>query len=235
MIVALKGKAGSGKSTVGEIINEIMRPYTYVVRMAFSDLVYEIAGHIQFTCDKPPVKDRALLIAVGQGLKTVYGDDHWARLTAARLRPGALNVITDMRFLVEEQVLYEAAQKMGMSLFVVHIYRPCVAEDPTFSRHVSETEMNNIRSSVSIINNGTMDDLRDDVKKMFVELGELTRRCTTHLRYCTDVNRDVFRRVVSAAAGTSITTTDPDVSAINTSDVIGASNQHAPDVVHEAI
>lgn len=177
--IALIGKAGSGKDTVAWMLAR-QAGYT---RLAFADPVREMAlgidpivleadetgyGETYMTLSEavaaygweaakrniPEV--RRILQNAGMAVREAQ-PDFWLDILLEKWRssPGPV-VVTDCRFSNEAVALYTR----GFQL--VRVVRPGTAGDA----HVSETELDNFPVDVTLVNDGSIEDLRKRVHTM---------------------------------------------------------------------
>lgn len=139
--IALFGYNGAGKSTVADYIQNRLK-YPSVQQIcgihSFADILREAAARLftmpykelskhEFKDEKYPFGDwlpfttpREALISLGEGLKKVYGEDFWARVTMERIKDLSTYwvermkydyyaIIDDLRFISELDLL----QKQG--------------------------------------------------------------------------------------------------------------------------
>jgi hypothetical protein len=180
LLIGLTGLAGSGKDTVAELLDEHFDARdSDLVTLAFADpmrsmmvplLNYAgIARPLDYMRDRTLKEDVIPALGVSyrhlmQTLGTEWGQqcmgrDFWVRLLAARMRfclgLGMTRfVIPDVRFAPEADWLREQG---GV---IWRIERVGVAP---VRAHVSETGMAHIRSDRVILNDGTLDELRQTV------------------------------------------------------------------------
>jgi hypothetical protein len=147
-IIAFGCKEGVGKDTAGAYLQS--RGFT---RLFFADGVYGVAGDIQRRMGVPVCKDPALLQFIGNGLKSVYGENVWVRALAEKLHTltlaGETNiVITDLRHKVELDFLVAA----GAQVYRVVRDERVLTRDPA---HISEIDLDDVELP-SINNNGSL-------------------------------------------------------------------------------
>lgn len=167
-IVALSGYARSGKDTVGRILVE--RGWQ---RRAFADPLREavyrldptvpVAGTQQSIArlvdehgwevvkDEVPAARRLLQRMGTEVGRAMFGEDFWIDLAFRGIPDGAWVVFTDCRFPNEA----DAAKAAGGQVW--RIVRP--GHDAT-NAHTSETALDHYPFDRTIVNDGTLDDLR---------------------------------------------------------------------------
>lgn len=178
MIIGLTGYARSGKDTVAAILNDLAG----YERRAFADPLKKIAlacdplipttaaDHVRLSHyvaalgwedAKANPEVRRFLQALGtEGVRENLGDDAWIRAWELTLTPGRRYAVTDVRFPNEAHAIKATG---GV---VWRIYRPGV-EPP--NKHASELLVDEIPIDETIINDGTLDDLREAVREALAE------------------------------------------------------------------
>lgn len=189
MIIALMGRAKSGKDTIGEMIHEALP--AQVVRLAFADKlkqvcvdlfglsrddVYTEAGKDHMS-RFPGWTNRAILQHIATEMRRVDNNvfvnvtmreaarvlAKYVRLThdAPVTKMASIVVITDCRFRVEADAVWLAGGQ------VWRIRRPLTdGQQQGIAGHVSETEMDSIPEELFqrvIVNDGTLEHLRAKV------------------------------------------------------------------------
>ncbi len=173
-LIALTGKAGSGKDTAARFIIEAAGGVT----MAFADPIKAMLAPVfEPICGKPNWNNRhwkeAPLPGIGvsprrlaQTLGTEWGrelidSEIWVTLTMRRVRQSdaPLVVLTDCRFDNEARAVLEAGGE------VIEVVRPGVeaVED-----HASEAGIAAGLVTRLLVNDGTLDDLRREVELCLV-------------------------------------------------------------------
>lgn len=174
MLIGLAGYARTGKDTVGRYLCE---EHDFI-RVAFADALRDLALGVDpiigaYADDTPmrlgevvsvhgweAAKDgwpeiRRLLQRLGtEGGRAVLGDDVW--VNAAMAQVNGRTVFTDVRFPNEAEAIMNAGGQ------VWEIVRPGVGP---VSDHPSETALDGFPFSLTILNNGTYDDLRWSVNE----------------------------------------------------------------------
>lgn len=171
MIIGLTGYAQSGKDTVAKILVE---KYGFV-RVAFADKIRELLYEMD-----PPVPTgvgsekhvvglqnyvdiygwdvskqnptvRSMLQNLGVGARTVFGEWFWIEQAMRGVSYEDNVVVTDVRFTNEAEFIkkYDNAQ-------LWRVTRPGVE---AVNNHVSESQMDNYKEDVHLLNTGTLDEL----------------------------------------------------------------------------
>jgi rhodanese-related sulfurtransferase len=181
MIIGLVGFIGAGKGTVGDIL---VRNHGYH-RFAFADALKDAVSTI-FLWPRGllegdsnasrafrervdvwwshklgyEVTPRLILQKFGtEACREGIADNIWIAALEKRIQGYDDVVISDVRFPNEIDFIRSAGGT---------IVRVCRGEDPTpeelSKMHISETAWNNVISDIKIFNNGTVDDLKKEVK-----------------------------------------------------------------------
>ena len=167
-IIGLTGKAQSGKDTVAKIIIEHLGKLN-AIRIAFADEVKRICAAglgidiKQLEAKKQEPKIRRLLQRVGTDVFREYDEHVWINRGFEKIRMlknynnGILFIITDVRFLNEA----EAIHKEGGLIW--RISRNHQKQNKRIALHKSETEMDQIEPDYTLNNDGTVDELKEQV------------------------------------------------------------------------
>lgn len=184
-VIALCGKKRSGKDTIA---NFLSAEYNYVNKKISQDLKQVIQILFGFTDDqiesdakdildeKWGITPRKTMQFFGteimqekiQELLPEIGKRFWIESFIKKNishNNNKLIVISDLRFLHE----YEELKKYNV--FIIKIYRNHLHENinEQTREHISETEFLNIPSDLCIINNGTIEELYDKIKKNLIK------------------------------------------------------------------
>lgn len=173
MIVAFTGKRGSGKNTAAQALIDLgfadlsfAAPLRAIAQMAYG-VTYEEMGDTvlkEKVLDRYPFKSpRELLTYIGTEMFRVYIDDTWVRALEREAAKHANCVITDLRFLNEEKMLN------GIGGTIIRIVNPRRVDADVVSQHRSETEMDQIVPTFTIINDGTVEFLHSQVRTLIEE------------------------------------------------------------------
>lgn len=193
LLIGFTGKAGSGKDTAASMLLEDMTGY----RRAFADPLKRAAREIfLLTHDQmndPVLKEqpipfwndlspRKILQLFGtEGMRHVFGGDVWTKRAALDLQslisqqryesiPYELVVYTDCRFDNEAKWVRENG---GL---VIEIQRPDCFE-VGIGGHQSEQGPNPDLINISLVNAGTLDDLRESIREVIdADIRPLLRR-----------------------------------------------------------
>lgn len=172
MIIGLSGKAQAGKDTVAAILVE---DYGFT-RLAFADVIkaavyvldpiISLSGlrlqHLVDTNGWEAAKQfpevRRLLQVFGSEVgRDLIDEQIWIELTMNGIKSNGNFVISDVRFRNEaEEIKYQGGQ----------VWRITRAINSTIDFHRSETELDSWNFDQYIPNNGSVEDLRNEVKEV---------------------------------------------------------------------
>ncbi len=174
----LTGYAGSGKTTAGDCLMDLLKPYG-AKKAAFADQVkLEAAKHygfpitLAFTQEgkrsivhttEGPKTVRDCLIDYSLEMKRRHGEDVWARQLINRIFSTSVDVpwiLHDWRYLEEAQALKRSMDPARM--VTVRIVRPGIKPLDTPSEH----ELDGVMTVHTILNNGSVEDLRKQLGAM---------------------------------------------------------------------
>ncbi len=166
-VIALTGWSGSGKDTLATIL-----AYQGCARFAFAEPLKDVASQLfGFPRDWADTQEgKRTLWRVGYNTKTVrdilldfakldrerFGDDIYARETIqkfANVDPNRTIVITDLRYPVELQALFEYQNQTGCEFEIWRVLREGQTESPV--NHPSEHLLDNLTATRTIVNPGT--------------------------------------------------------------------------------
>lgn len=163
MIIAVMGKAGSGKDEFAKILGELIP----VRRYAFADKLKFVATSLGWNGEKDE-KGRKLLQDLGQCFRA-YNKNTWVDIVINQIKDfdtvalPCVYVITDVRFPDEIERLKEEFNKVITVKLVGRQDDIGVnAED------ISENALNDYTAKYVIYNNGDLSHLRDEIQRMLV-------------------------------------------------------------------
>lgn len=166
-VIAISGKAGSGKDTVANIIQKRL------AEQWISCKIIHYADLLKFICEKyfdwdgqKDEKGRRLLQHVGTDVVRSWDANFWVDFVATMLRlfgnRWGYVIIPDARFPNEIDRLRES----GFDVTHLRVERPEYESDLTDTQkaHPSETSLNNYKPDFTIVNDGTPEELKEAVQ-----------------------------------------------------------------------
>jgi hypothetical protein len=166
-IIALTGWSGSGKDTLATILE-----HQGCARFAFAEPLKDIASqlfgfprdwadtqegkrtHWQVGYTSPTIRE--ILLGFAQLDRARFGDDIYARETVQKFQtvePHRTIVITDLRYPIELQTLFEYQNQTGCEFEIWRVLREGQTESPV--DHPSEHLLDNLTATRTIVNPGT--------------------------------------------------------------------------------
>lgn len=156
MKIGLLGKAGSGKSSLARILVENFG----FVELTFSESLYTILHFSQQTLGFEIAKDRKFLQWVGTDWARNQNPNVFCNCMKKKLdtisNPNV--VVSDVRFVNEAEFLKENG-------FVLIRISRGASDTMSFRNHISETESDEISEDFVIKNFGTIENLKEKIKK----------------------------------------------------------------------
>lgn len=151
-VIAISGKAGSGKTTLAEaLVEKLARHkttnYNVVVTEKFAKPLYQAQLEIQRILGKAAEKNRDILIGVADIAKKVYGEEVFTETLQDNLKAHETMldyvIIDDMRYGHELDMLYQ-----NFDVLTVRLDAPVSVLDtrvgvPANREHISETDLDN--------------------------------------------------------------------------------------------
>lgn len=171
-IIAIVGKKGSGKDTIGNIIKELDPEFQqYSFAMPIKKVITDVFGvpdsqledrvgketPIEKWYNKSP---RDLMKDVGDAFKEKINKNIWIDILFDTIKDKEKVVITDLRFKNE----YNKCREKGV--FIIKVVRLEINSSDT---HISETELDDIPDSkfdAVIVNDGSLEQLKDRVNRL---------------------------------------------------------------------
>jgi len=167
MIIGLSGYARSGKDTVANILVE---DYAFE-RIAFADPIRELLLQINpFVIDNTRIYDyveengwelakahpevRRLLQSLGVSMREVVDSEIWIETALRKMEYGKNYVISDVRFLNEANMIDQ---------FEGQLWRVERPEVIATNSHISESALDNHGFSQIIVNDGSIEDLKEKI------------------------------------------------------------------------
>ncbi len=166
MIVGLVGKIQSGKTTLANLIKE---EYSNTVLLAFADSLKEIILNSGL-CNKEELWEqktdfsRLMLQKIGtEIIRKQIDENFWINKMHKKIElinKEKLIIIHDLRFINESYLI------RSFNGFLVRITRDNIDQNKEENKHLSETEQDSILVDYVIKNDKSLDDLRNEAKKI---------------------------------------------------------------------
>jgi len=166
--IFLIGKAGSGKDTVSEILEEL---YDYRL-VAFADDIR--AEYTRFFPEKNPRTDRAKLIEIGETYKKLYRQNVWTQLLVQKIdnnyNTADRVVVTDGRHKIEYNTFVG-----GLDYVPIFIdcpeeirYARLLARDGTLQEEALKLECQDLWEAPAFVldNSGTLERLKINIEAL---------------------------------------------------------------------
>jgi hypothetical protein len=186
MIIGITGYKRSGKDTLADIFVEDITPKIH--RIALADAMKQFTSELLgvgldtieslkaaesvrlLSWDNSPATMRTFLQNLGQGVKDLTRDELiWCRILARQIEEGEGYVIPDIRFPFEEAFFRKFAEIADINFVMIRVVRP---ELDTNDTHISETSISQVKDDFVIVNDGTIEDLRDKATDQLVAYAE---------------------------------------------------------------
>jgi energy-coupling factor transporter ATP-binding protein EcfA2 len=169
--IALTGKKGEGKNTVAKIITEILNTSNIQTKELsfaspikdFTCKVFDIS-HEELENTKNYIPERRRLMQhFGTFVKNNCNEDFWINklLESINSINNAVPIITDLRFLNE-------FNKLPKGTFTIRVKRDTIIDNE--SNHISEKEIDLIKSDEIIENNGNIQELYTEVLRIILKI-----------------------------------------------------------------
>jgi len=171
-VIAISGKAGSGKTTLANKLHKNLESNGEITSIfKFAKPLYTLQDEIQVMLKKPRVKDRGILIGVGEMLKKVYGETVFTETMINDLKVeqeldyNKFIIIDDMRFGHELEALYGS----GLDVITIRLDAPVSILDkrvgvPADRDHITETDLDNAMFDLYIdVNNKDQREVLNEV------------------------------------------------------------------------
>ena len=178
-IFLISGKAGHGKNEVAAALSDqLMRDGYTVLNIAFADMVKQCLKLYYDWDGNKDVAGRAMLQRLGTEQLRKHFPTFWAdfvaKFIAATKEDWMYVVISDWRFVNE----FETIADYNDNIVTVRVNRynedGSEYENPNLTNeqkhHISETELDEFAFNYIITNNGTLEDLKDNVLTMLMDL-----------------------------------------------------------------
>ena len=180
MLVAICGKAGAGKDTIGDHLvreygfyqDSLAAPIKRLVEDVFvldSDTVYDRELREQPLEKWKGWTVRRLLQFIGTELfRKNIREDIWVRSLCYRIQGSGRNcVVTDVRFPNEKEILEE---EFGDECIIIKVVRPS-EQDGSVGIPGHESEAYDLDSDYVLVNDGTVQDLKLKVDELMAQKG----------------------------------------------------------------
>jgi len=170
MLIGLVGKLQSGKTTLANLIKE---EYSDTILLAFADPLKEMILYAGICTreelwDKKTDFSRLMLQKIGTEIIRKQVDEYFwidkIREKIISINKKKLIILHDLRFLNEANMIKNYFKPRNGTL--IRIIRPSLSNDKEENNHLSETEQDLINVDFTIINDKTIDDLRNEAKKI---------------------------------------------------------------------
>jgi len=177
MIIGICGKKGHGKDAIGKVLVDELRfkreyfakPLKDALKVLLNMSDDQVHGHLREVLDvRYNITPRQALQTLGTEWGRNYiHQDIWAMTCIERMRSLSESnwVVTDLRFLNEERLLREGGSH------IIKVIRP-ESKKGSFTEHQSEIEIDNIKADITIVNDGTLDQLNATVIQAYAYLRE---------------------------------------------------------------
>lgn len=174
-IICISGKAQHGKDTTAKFLEAALRSKGYHVLIAhYGDLVKYVCRTFFNWDGKKDEKGRTLLQYVGTDKIRAASPDYWANFIVSILDvfPDEWDyvLLPDTRFPNE----YEIYETYGMDAILLRVVRPNFKSPLTAEQqqHASEVALDNYQYHTVIVNDGSLDDLKNTVDNFVVNVIE---------------------------------------------------------------
>jgi hypothetical protein len=171
-VIGLVGKLQSGKTTSAKIILDYYKKdYNIICKYSFADLLKSMilnAGicNVEELWGNKTEFSRLMLQKIGtEIIRKQVSEDFWAHKMSLKISEtfsdspdeNILIVIDDVRFLNEAKLINVFNGKL------IRIKRPSLEVTKDENKHLSETEQDGILVEHDIINDGSLDDLKEKI------------------------------------------------------------------------
>lgn len=171
-VILISGKAGHGKDTVANILQEEIKNKGYkVMTTHYGDLVKYICGTYFGWDGNKDEAGRTLLQHVGTDIVRKKNPDFWVDFIASILTYFDGNwdyvLIPDVRFKNEIRNIKDTGIDTVHLRVIRDNYEGTLTEEQ--KKHPSETALDDVSADVVIKNNGTVSELSETLKEMIGE------------------------------------------------------------------
>ena len=194
-IIAFTGRAGSGKDLGAFTWASLYKEETgqKTIKFAFADILKDIAGNALGISPEeaeaikrvPGVKIanglgiREFYNTLGDSIKSYFGANIWAKMTLSKIEQimnvvdTELIVITDLRYIIEEEYLKEFSEQHGVELIIVKMVNQNHTQRPDNIRHESEMQIGDIQENY-IVEATTQEEVQEKIKEIYNAVSEST-------------------------------------------------------------
>lgn len=170
IVILISGKAGSGKSTVAELLRQKLAFKRYsVTRKSFADKVKECARKYMLWDGKKDERGRRLLQRIGTDVGREYDPDIWVKLLLEEIHsfmfPPDFVIIDDARFPNELEL---TSKDESFQCVKIRVEAPQLVElKGESASHPSETSLDDYNSfDITIWNTGTIKELENHIDQI---------------------------------------------------------------------
>ena len=172
-IIAISGKAGSGKTTLADSLAEVLEKhqtedYNVILIEKFAKPLYQMQRELQQILGQEKSKNRDILIGVADIAKKVYGEKIFTEVLKDNLQAHSslldYVIVDDMRYGHELEMLYS-----NFDVLTVRLDAPVSLLDkrvgvPANRDHISETDLDNAMFDLYIdVNSKNQQEVLDEV------------------------------------------------------------------------
>lgn len=180
-VIGLVGKLQSGKTTSSKIIFDYYKKdYNIYCQYSFADLLKTMLLKAGLCTEEELWKkktdfSRMMLQKIGtEIIRKQVSEDFWTNKMEEKISKTFLDspdekilvVIDDVRFLNEAGLIKK------LNGILIRIIRPSLEQNKEENKHLSETEQDIILSDYEIINDGSLDDLKEKLNKLLNRIEE---------------------------------------------------------------
>lgn len=171
-IIAIAGKKGSGKDTLGNMFPELKkRAFADSIKSFLVDAFDIAPWKLEDRTEKEKPMDkwwgkspRDLMKDVGDGLRERVSKDIWVDILFDKIRDLDNIIITDLRFKNE----FKRCKEEGV--FIIKVVRPEIDSSDT---HISEVDLDDIPDSefdAIVVNDRSLEELQEKAKQLWQQI-----------------------------------------------------------------
>jgi hypothetical protein len=187
-LIAFTGRAGSGKDLGAFSWASLYKEETgqKTIKFAFADILKDIAGtalgvnleEAEALKRMPSIKVanqyslREFYNTLGDSIKSYFGFNIWAKLTLSKIEQlinvvdTDLIVITDLRYVLEQDYLEEFCEKNNIKLIIVKMINSNHTKRSDNIEHESEFQVDDIRENY-IIEASSAEEVQEKIKEIY--------------------------------------------------------------------